>query len=79
MEFDYQTAIVGTVQFAIGLGFWQLAQYFSRQIKRPIGRALLSWPCYGIGFVFLSSAAFTILWNMFGPIVLWLLSFVISK
>jgi len=72
MELDYQTAIVGTVQFAIGMGFGTLGQYCSQRVKWPMGRALLSWPCYGLAFIFLSSAALTILWNMIGPLVMWL-------
>jgi hypothetical protein len=71
MELDFQTAIVGSVQFAIGYGFWWLGQHCSEWIKWPIGRALLSWPCYVLSFIFVSSAAFTMFWNMVGPIVLW--------
>jgi hypothetical protein len=73
MELDWGTAIVSTVQFAIGSGFVWLGKYLSQHVKWRIGRVLLSWPCFGIGFIFLSSAVVTILWNMFGPIVLWLL------
>ena len=76
MELDYPTAIVVTVQAAIGYGFWRLARYGSERIKQLTGRALLSWPCYALGFLFLSSAAFTMLWNMFGPIVMWVWSLV---
>jgi hypothetical protein len=74
MELDYSTAIVVTVQAAIGYGFWRLAQYGTERIKQPMGRALLLWPCYGLGFLFLSSAAVTMLWNMVGPIVMWVWS-----
>lgn len=74
MELDFQTATIGTVQFAIGYGFWRLGQYCSERFKQPVGRALLSWPCYALGFIFLAGAAFTILWNMFGPIVMWVWS-----
>lgn len=74
MFLDYQTAIVGTTQFAIGSGFWWLGQYCSGRIKQPIGRALLSWPCYVLGFVFVSSAVLLLLWNMVGPIVMWVWS-----
>jgi hypothetical protein len=73
MELDWGTAIAGAVQFAIGLGFYELAQYVSRRIKGNTGK-VLSWPCYGVAFIFLGSAVFTILWNMFGPAVLWLVS-----
>jgi hypothetical protein len=76
MELDYQTAIIGTGQFAIGYGFWRLAQYCSERFKQPIGRALLSWPCYALGFLFLSSAAFLIIWNMVGPLVMWFWSLI---
>ena len=72
MELDFPTAIAGTVQIAIGYGFWRLGQYCSEWIKLPIGRALLSWPFYVLAFIFVSSAVFTMLWNMVGPIVLWI-------
>jgi hypothetical protein len=75
MEFDFDTAIAGTVQFAVGLGLTQLGRYLSQRIKGNVIRALLSWPCFGLGFILLASAVFTILWNMFGSFVLWLLSF----
>jgi hypothetical protein len=68
------TAIAGTAQFVIGMGFHELGKYWSRRIKGNTTRALLSWPCYGLAFVFISSAAFTIFWNMFGPVVLWVFS-----
>ena len=79
MELDFQTAIIGTVQFAIGYGFWRLGQYCSERFKQPLGRALLSWPCYGLGFIFLASAAFTILWNLIGPIVMWVVGMETSR
>jgi hypothetical protein len=44
MDLDYQTAIIGSVQFAVGYGFWSLGQFCSERIKQPVGRALLSWP-----------------------------------
>jgi hypothetical protein len=47
MELDFPTAIVGTIQFAIGLGFWELGRYLSRRIKWNVSRVLLSWPCWG--------------------------------
>jgi hypothetical protein len=72
-DLSWGVAIVGTIQFVIGSGFLWLGQYFSHQIKRRIGRALLAWPCIGLGWVFISSAAFMIFWNMFGPILMWLL------
>lgn len=75
MELDLQTAIGGTVQFAIGCGFWRLGQHWSESINWPVGRALLSWPCYILAFIFVSSAVVTILWNMVGSIVLWVWSF----
>lgn len=75
MYLDFRTAAIGTVQFAIGLSFWSLGQYLSRNIKGRFGGAVLSWPCYGVALIFLSGAALTILWNMVGPTVLWVLSF----
>jgi hypothetical protein len=56
MDLDYQTAIVGSVQFAVGYGFWSLGQFCSKRIEQPVGRALLSWPWYALGFLFVSSA-----------------------
>jgi hypothetical protein len=72
-DLDWSTAIVGTVQFAIGMGLYVLAQNLSRRFKGHVGKVFY-WPCYVLGFIFLASAALTILWNMFGPIVLWILS-----
>jgi hypothetical protein len=63
MELDYQTAIVGSFQFAIGMGFGALGEYCSRRVKWPMARALLSWPCRGLSFLFMLGAAMTILWN----------------
>jgi hypothetical protein len=71
MELDYHAAIIGTIQFALGYGFWRLAEFCSGLIMRPVKRALLSWPCYAVGFIFLVGAAFTIVSNMFGLIVVW--------
>jgi hypothetical protein len=79
MEVDYGTAIVGTIQFAIGSGFGWLGQELSRRINSPVIRVLLSWPCYGLAFLFLTSAAFIILWNMFGPFVLWIFGLVTTR
>lgn len=71
LPLDFGTAIVGTVQFAIALAFFGLGQYASRRINSRVGASLISWPCYGIAFIFGLSAIFTMYWNMFGPIVLW--------
>lgn len=79
MLLDYETAIIATAQGAIGAGFFWLAQYLSSHISWKAGRVILAWPCYGLGFLFLLGAALTILWNMVGPIVLWLLSFIIPN
>lgn len=79
MELDFGTAIVSTVQFAIGLGFYRLGQYVSQRIKTRGPRILLSWPCYVISFIFLTSAVAMIYWNMFGPIVIWVANFLNLK
>lgn len=75
-DLSWGTAIVGSIQCAIGMGFGALGQYFSRRVRWPAARALLSWPCYGLSFIFMLGAAVTILWNMFGPLILWILRFV---
>jgi hypothetical protein len=50
------------------MGFYLLAQDLPWRFKGNIGK-VLSWPCYGLGFIFLASGLFAILWSMFGPIV----------
>lgn len=71
-DLSWRVAVIVTIQFAVGYGFLQLAQLTSERITQPVGRALLSWPCYAISFIFMSSAALTMLWNMVGPIVMWI-------
>jgi hypothetical protein len=77
-DLNWEAAIVGTVHFAIGYGFWRLAQYVPQRIKGNTGK-VLSWPCYGLAFIFVSSAIFTGLIapflagliDIFGPIIAW--------
>jgi hypothetical protein len=79
MYFDYETGIVVLVQAAIAGGCAWVAVRLSERIKSPILRALLTWPFYALAFIFLASVAVTIYWNMFGPIVLWIGSFIFSN
>jgi hypothetical protein len=61
----FQAAIILTVHFAIGYGFYLLAQGARNRIKGTWGR-VLSWPCYGVAIIFISSAIFGLLITMFG-------------
>jgi hypothetical protein len=70
---EFGEAIIVTAHFAIGLGFYQLAQYVPRRIKGNTGK-VLSWPCYGLAFIFVGSALFAFVVSMFGAPVFWLLS-----
>jgi hypothetical protein len=77
--YDYGTAIVVAGQMAIAAGFVWIALFFSDRVRWRVGRALLTWPFYGLALIFGSSAIVTLYWNMFGPIVRWVLGLVISK
>ena len=75
MEPSWQTVIfISAVHFAIGSALLGLAQYLSNRIKwrGRVSRALAVWPCIGLGWVFIGSAAF----NVLATIVVWLLSFI---
>ena len=61
--------LVPFVQALIGAGFLCAAQSLARYIKVKPLRIVLSWPLFGLAYLFLSSALFEYIWNMVGPIV----------
>jgi len=67
---DLQAAIISAVHFAIGACFFVMAQGIPNRIKGTWGH-VLSWPCYGIAFIFVGSAVFNMLMTMFAPYVAW--------
>ena len=52
MDLDYQTAIVRERAICGWIRFWSLGQFCSKRIEQPVGRALLSWHWYALGFLF---------------------------
>jgi hypothetical protein len=66
--------VITAIHFAIGMGALSLGLFLAGRTKRPVIRALASWPFYAVAVIFLSSAVFAILASVIVPPIAWLLS-----
>ena len=66
---DYLNALVPVVEAAIAAGFLWLGYNAFNRISWRMGRALLAWPCIGLGWVALLSALIRLYWNFLAPII----------
>lgn len=79
MSFDFQTVIGVLVQIAIAGGCAWAAGYFSERINGRVGKALMTWPLYGLAFILGSIVVVKILLSMLESVIPWLGSVITSE
>jgi hypothetical protein len=67
---DIWDVVIGLIQIAVGFGLLKLGRYCAEHIQPPLGRTVLSWSCYVLGFLFVFGAILTILWSIIGPMIM---------
>jgi len=76
-DLSWGVAIFGTSLFVVGMFCVGVGNYFGARIHSTAGRRLATWPFFGVGGLFFIATMLLILINLFGPLVSWLLSFLV--